>query len=37
MGLEGEFERVKTDIAHISKEKMLETVAEFTQFGLKLD
>ena len=36
-GIEGEFDDKKIDIVEISKETMLQKVAEFTKFGLKFE
>lgn len=36
IGLDGEFDKKKVEVAEISKEEMLASVAEFTKFGIKL-
>ena len=37
MGLDGEFDGKNVEIAEISKDEMLKNVAEFVDFGVKLD
>ena len=37
LGLEGEFDGKNVEIVEISKEEMLKNVAEFVDFGVKLD